>query len=382
MATKNENLENLDLEQMLAVSERYMMGWTDLMAAGYGFRLKGLNRKRVEFGFEPLSAEGSLAHRIDFVKEHFTDAEIERIVAEYLVKNRMDEARWQGIELFGCRFSGKEYVKAFKALLGSARYRKMAEDARVAKLTETQIEQYGGVGLAGAATKEVAKATVTERYGVGNVMQNPEIAARVAATNEERYGGASPFCDAAVQAKAEVAKWQAAQERVAEMRATGEVQAGALKSRYEEAAFGLLVEKFGRDDVLYEYGIHPSDARYPHNCDFYIRSLDLFIELNCHYSHGNHWFDADDKSDVQRRDQLLASSSARSRRSVITWCEKDVTKRRDAQRSGVNFLVFWDGSASRKSEGNVPNLSDFKCWFFDYDCDVERFIRDHPENSY
>lgn len=149
-----------------------------------------------------------------------------------------------------------------------------------------------------------------------------------------------------------------------------------------EQVFTLLSERFGRNNVFRSYGIHPSDARYPHNCDFYVRSLDLFIELNCHHSHGGHWFDEGNKRDVQRRDQLLAADTARSRRSVDVWCKKDVIKRHDAQRSGINFLVFWDGPARRKAGSDASNLRDFKCWLFDYDCDVERFIRDHPENSY
>lgn len=42
-------------------------------------------------------------------------------------------------------------------------------------------------------------------------------------------------------------------------------------SGWELIVFTELVNKFGRDDVYYQYGIHPSDKRYPYNCDFYIK---------------------------------------------------------------------------------------------------------------
>ena len=37
-----------------------------------------------------------------------------------------------------------------------------------------------------------------------------------------------------------------------------------------------LENKYGQENVLTQY----RDPRYPYRCDFYIRSLDLFLELN------------------------------------------------------------------------------------------------------
>ena len=49
-------------------------------------------------------------------------------------------------------------------------------------------------------------------------------------------------------------------------------------SKIETIYKNKLIEKFGIEDVIYQY----MDERYPFNCDFYIKSLDLFIEINSH----------------------------------------------------------------------------------------------------
>lgn len=41
----------------------------------------------------------------------------------------------------------------------------------------------------------------------------------------------------------------------------------------------ILVEIFNENDIITEYS---DDPRYPFKCDFYIKSEDLFIELNAH----------------------------------------------------------------------------------------------------
>ena len=55
MATVNENLENLTLEDVNRISKEYLLGWHNLEK--YGFRLQGLNSIRSRFGLEPLTKE-------------------------------------------------------------------------------------------------------------------------------------------------------------------------------------------------------------------------------------------------------------------------------------------------------------------------------------
>jgi hypothetical protein len=34
--------------------------------------------------------------------------------------------------------------------------------------------------------------------------------------------------------------------------------------------------------------------------DIYIKSLDIFIECNFHWTHGGHWFNYNDEQDIKR----------------------------------------------------------------------------------
>lgn len=112
----------------------------------------------------------------------------------------------------------------------------------------------------------------------------------------------------------------------------------------------LLKQKFGEDDVLSEY---ISDV-YPFHCDFYIKSLDLYIELNAFWTHGGHWFDPSSPDDILLLKvwQKKAETSSLYRTAVKTWTDTDVQKRTILETSGLNYIVFWD-----------TWLSDFFEWY-------------------
>lgn len=65
------------------------------------------------------------------------------------------------------------------------------------------------------------------------------------------------------------------------------------KSTPEEIYYNRLIEQYGRDDVFRQY----RDERYPFNCDFYIKSKDMFIECNFHWTHGKHPYDSNSAED-------------------------------------------------------------------------------------
>ena len=380
MATWNKQLESLSLHDIEKVSERYLMGWHDL--SQYGFRVKGLNRKRREHGLDELSKDWSLQYRIDYIQRHFAPQDIDDAITDYLKTHRVADDRWSGIELLDCRF-GPEYAKAFKSLLGNQRYRKVSENYRREKLVATQASLYGGVGLANANALAKAKVTNLKKYGTENVMQSEMVKQTLADTNQLRYGGRSPFSSTDVQNKAKQTRMENIETMMMQYKEDGIINDAVFKkSPYELIVFYELIERFGKQDVLYQYGLHPYDKRYPYACDFYIKSLDLFIEINAHYSHGNHWYDANHHEDVARRTHLLAANSRKSQLAVKTWCVSDVEKRTQAKASGIRYLVFWDGTQRQENHKKVPNLTDFYDWLIGYNADYDQFIKNHPENTY
>ena len=339
MATYNKELEDLTYNQIILASERFLMGWHDPKYDGHNFRIKGLNRRRSEYGLEPLTKDMSVAYRVNYIKMHYTDDEIKAAITDYISKNLLDDARWTGIELLDCRF-GRDYAKIFKILLGNSTWHKLSESCRVKKLITTQNTLYGGVGVKNKAAYDKMIST----------------------------------------------KSQLISDKIDLFRDTGNLDLSVFASDAEKIVFQYLVAKFGKQDVYYQYGIHPYDARYPYPCDFYIKSLDLFIELNVHYSHGNHWYDESNPDDKLRVKNLLETNNVKNVKSVKTWCDIDIKKRNAARLSGIKYLVFWDGKYlhhnENGSQGYIPRLLDFRSWYFDYDCNYDKFIHDYPINTY
>lgn len=338
MATKNMNLEFLSMNDIDRISNEFLMGWHDM--SHYGFRLKGFNSLRAKHNLESLTKEMSDIHRINYIRSHYSYDDICNIIEDYLLNNLVSEERWTGIELFNCRF-GREYARLFKELLGSSQYRKISEKSRLNKLKSTQIDLYGGIGLASDISKQKAAVTISKnkREYLNNALNELK----------EHHCVLSTYANSSI---------------------------------FEVFAYYELSKHFDKNDIFIDYGLHPYDKRYPFPCDFYIKSLDLFIELNVHFTHGGHWYDDKSNTDRHRKSQLELTDRKRNRKFLSTWCDTDVKKRMIAKQNNLNYLVFWDGTTSHVGNTLVPNLKDLHLWLDDYKGDVKAFIQANPNNTY
>lgn len=103
----------------------------------------------------------------------------------------------------------------------------------------------------------------------------------------------------------------------------------------------ILVRKFGKEDVVNHY----RDSRYSRktgyvfSCDFYIPSLDLFIELNAHPTHGNHPFN--NLTDSEEAERLFKSNKVWNKNLVQTWVVRDVEKKSIAEKNNLNYIVLY-----------------------------------------
>lgn len=113
-------------------------------------------------------------------------------------------------------------------------------------------------------------------------------------------------------------------------------------SSTEDKTFELLKQVFQEDNIC-----HPlkpfEDERYPYECDFYIKPLDLFIECNYHWTHGGRQFDETDKSCLEQLNkwQEKAKTSRFYQNAIDTWTKRDTEKIEIAQKNNLNYLVFY-----------------------------------------
>lgn len=121
-------------------------------------------------------------------------------------------------------------------------------------------------------------------------------------------------------------------------------------SKPEENMYDVLCIKFGKDDIVRQY----RETRYPFHCDFYIKSLDLFIELNATWLHGGHWFDESNKNDLDILNKWIQNVESGKRFysvAIDVWTVRDAKKRQTAINNHLNYVVFWKN-----------DLSDFMSW--------------------
>ena len=112
-------------------------------------------------------------------------------------------------------------------------------------------------------------------------------------------------------------------------------------SQPEELMYKELCNMYGEDNVIHSYS---TDSRYPFNCDFYIKSEDLFIELNYTWEHGGHPFDENNEKDWETLyNWQLKASEGKNRYSwaIKVWTERDPLKLATFRKNHLNFQIIY-----------------------------------------
>ena len=83
--------------------------------------------------------------------------------------------------------------------------------------------------------------------------------------------------------------------------------------------------------------------KYPFNCDFYIKTQDLYIECNFSWTHGGHWFNESNKNDltILNKWKEKAKKSNYYKNAIKNWTKRDLEKLAIAKENNLNYLVFW-----------------------------------------
>ena len=144
------------------------------------------------------------------------------------------------------------------------------------------------------------KETVMEKYGVEYAAQSEVIKEKSRKTNLERYGVENT-------------------------------------SKPEKDILVLLQEKF--PDVVYQY----RSELYPFDCDFYIPSLNLYVEFQGHWTHGSKPFEGteEDLAEFGKWKQKALTSKF-YQTAIYVWTELDVKKRQLARKNELNWIEFFN----------------------------------------
>lgn len=195
-------------------------------------------------------------------------------------------------------------------------------------------EKYGTDNIAKVPkVKEKTKQTNLEKYGTEYIMQNPDFKEKSKNTCQQKYDS-----DYWWSSKKFRALYQ--EDNIVKSLITKKQNHTFNTSKPEENYYEYLKTIYDEADIIRQY----KDKRYPFCCDFYIKSKDLFIELNLHWTHGYHPFDKSNPEDLEKLAvwQEKAKTSKFYENAIITWTNRDIKKRNFAYNNGLNYIEIFE----------------------------------------
>ena len=116
------------------------------------------------------------------------------------------------------------------------------------------------------------------------------------------------------------------------------------KSKQEDKAYEILCNVFNKEDILRQY----LSDKYPYSCDFYIKSIDTYIEFNGHWTHGKHAYNKNSIEDQSYLEYWINKMKQNSNKqhnfyktAIYVWTKLDVNKRNTAKQNNLNFVEVW-----------------------------------------
>lgn len=229
-------------------------------------------------------------------------------------------------------------------------------DVFLAKTRATMQKRYGvNYSWESAALRNKAYSTMQKRYGTSCYCQSDDyrenldsIMDKVRNTNMSRYG--APFYVQSDEYKQNVDDIQS--RIIATKRQNGVLNTSTVEKHVK-----------GFDDFESQYN---NDSRYPYLCDFYDKDRDLFIEVNASWTHGYHWYDAENDVDTCKKWKVKSKKSEYYANALEVFTKRDVEKRETARVSNLNYVTLWDSDGMDADLWLVMGMPLGKDWGREY----------------
>lgn len=229
-------------------------------------------------------------------------------------------------------------------------------DEFMSKSRASMLKHYGvKYSWESAALRGKAQATMRERYGSPCYVQSDDykerldsIMDKVRQTNMSRYG-------APVYTQSEGYKQN-----------VDDIQSRIIATKRQNGVLNTsTVEKHvkGFDDFESQYN---NDSRYPHLCDFYDKDRDLFIEVNASWTHGYHWYDAENDVDTCKKWKAKSKKSEYYANALEVFTKRDVEKRETARVNSLNYVTLWDSDGMDADLWFAMGMPDGQDWGREY----------------
>lgn len=246
-----------------------------------------------------------------------------------------------------------------KTYIGSKAFKKQSK--------QTCLEKYGNENY---NNRNKAKQTWLNKYNVDNPNKCKEIREKIEKTNLKKYNVKITWQVQSIKEKIKQNKLKTCKEKynVNNVFQIPEIVEKIKKKSYntkkknhtfntsqqEENIYNLLLQKFNKDDIERQY----KSKLYPFYCDFYIKSLNLYIEYHGTWTHGHKPF-KNSIEDIKIIDELKKKSQEinfKGKRKLFylsalnVWTKSDPLKLQTFKQNKLNYKIFY-------------NIKQFENWF-------------------
>lgn len=245
-----------------------------------------------------------VAYKVEFVKSNYTNDEIAAVLNEYAAG--IDAATV--LDRLG--LAGVNIIKLnvlFKSLGLTDEFKDADKKHR----------------------KGIMKQGMLEKYGVDNPFKLDEFQVIAAETRKEKYGAEYTLASGSVLSDgARDIFARHTQKSIASKRQNCTLNTSSIEER---------IKALCTFDSQYN-----KDVRYPYLCDFYDKERDLFIEVNASWTHGYHWYDAENDVDTCKKWKVKSKKSEYYANALEVFTKRDVEKRETARVNSLNYVTLWD----------------------------------------
>ena len=246
------------------------------------------------------------------------------------VKNSYNKIKRTKLERYGnANYNNRDKMKQTKL----DRYDN-ANYVNTEKAKETKLIHFGNANY---VNPQKAKQTNLIRYGVTCTLHNDIIKQKTLNTNRQKYGADNFVQSVYWQKLIHNKQWQDKRKQ-AELNTKRKNHTFNV-SKPEDECYELLCSKFGIENIKRQY----RSELYPYCCDFYVSSINLYIECNFHWTHGPHLYNKNNIKDIvlKCRWNQKAKKSKFYYNALKTWTVRDIKKQETAKQNKLNWVSFY-----------------------------------------
>ena len=215
------------------------------------------------------------------------------------------------------------------------------------KMKATNIQKYGVPNAFMAdEVKEKMKQTCLERYGVEYASQSEDFQDRVRQTNLEKYNVERPAQSTIIMERMK----QTCLERygVDNYRKTAECVNKINDTKKKNHTFGTSKPEKELEvelrKIFPDLKTQYKSEVYPFACDYYIPSLDLYIEYNGIWTHGGCFYDENNEENRNTLEkwERLSEHSKFYETAIYVWTQRDILKLNTALENNLNYIAWFN----------------------------------------